>query len=237
MSNMVVVAMSGGVDSSTAAALLVERGYRVIGITMHLLNGDKTSPHPCCLSEDVDSARKVCQTLGIPHYVVNFQPQFRSSVIDYSLKEYAQGRTPNPCVICNQEIKFRLLLHKALSLGADSLATGQYARIVFSDGRFHLLQGIDAAKDQSYFLFTLGQKELSCLLFPLGDYTKERVRQLAKGKGLEVAERGESQGLCFAPQSHPFLTPGEIVNKEGKVLGKHPGIALFTIGQRHGLRL
>lgn len=192
-------------------------------------------PHPCYLNEDVDDAREVCQTLGIPHYVFDFRREFKELVIEYFLKEYAQGRTPNPCLICNKEIKFRLLLNKALALGADFLATGHYARITFYDGQFRLLKGIDKMKDQSYFLFSLGQRELSYLLFPLGDYRKEEVRLLAKEKGLRVADKRESQDLCF---SVPRLSiPGEIIDTRGKVLGKHPGISFFTIGQRRGLGL
>ncbi|MFQ5827104.1 MAG: tRNA 2-thiouridine(34) synthase MnmA, partial [Dehalococcoidia bacterium] len=245
----VVVAMSGGVDSSLTSALLQEAGYEVIGITMRLWPESDTafprSRRPCCLSGDVNDARGVCHILGIPYYVLNFEPLFRRHVVELFCREYARGRTPNPCLACNQEIKFRFLLNKVLALGAECLATGHYGRIDRSDGEFRLLKGVDPLKDQSYVLYTLGQRELKHLLLPLGEYSKDEVRHLAAERNLPVAEKRDSQEICFVPDGdyRPFVAqhlpprPGDIVDSEGRVLGRHPGIAFFTVGQRHGLGL
>lgn len=238
----VLVAMSGGVDSSVAAALLVDKGYEVFGVTLRLWDSDdiSTSHHPCCITEDVNDARKVCQILGIPHYVLNFHEQFMKWVVEPSCRDYASGRTPNPCLLCNQHIKFRFLLDKALSLGADFLATGHYARVQEENGHYRLMRARDEQKDQSYFLYCLGQEELKYLLLPLGLLTKKEVRQIAKAKGLPVSAKHDSQDLCFVPGGDlkAFLRerleyrPGSIVDLEGNILGQHEGIAFYTIGQR-----
>jgi tRNA-specific 2-thiouridylase len=234
MSSRVFVALSGGVDSSLTAALLKEKGHEVSGISMRLWADS---------AEGTDYARRVCHDLGIPLHVLNFEPEFQNYVIDYFCEEYSRGRTPNPCLACNEKMKFGLLLKKALELGAGYLATGHYARIDHSQGRYRLLKGIDPTKDQSYFLYNLGQAELKNLLFPLGEYHKDEVRRMAAARGLPIYERGESQDVCFIPNGNyaSFLiqrlppAPGEIVDLEGKVVGKHQSIASYTIGQRQGL--
>jgi len=237
--------MSGGVDSSLAAALLTEAGYDVIGITMGLWAEESTERRRriCCSLEGVDDARRVCHNLGIPFYVLNFEPEFQNHVIDYFCQEYSRGRTPNPCLACNDKIKFELLLKMALASGADYLATGHYARIESSQGRYRLLKGIDSAKDQSYVLYTVGQAQLKHLLFPLGEYRKDGVRRMAAERGLHTYDKDESQEICFIPDGNygSFLiqcihpVPGEIVDLGGRVLGRHRGIAFYTIGQRRGL--
>ncbi|MBI2305228.1 MAG: tRNA 2-thiouridine(34) synthase MnmA [Chloroflexi bacterium] len=242
---MVIVAMSGGVDSAVAAGLLKEAGYRVVGIHMRLWPQGETSlyQHSCCSLEGAESARRVCQILGIPFYIMNFEAEFRALVVDYFCDEYRQGRTPNPCLACNHHIKFQALLSQALQLGADHLATGHYARIVFDDGYYHLLKAVDKEKDQSYVLYTLTQTQLRHLLFPTGEYSKREVRDMAQRWGLPVASRPDSQDICFVPYGdyRAFLKqrlpekPGEIVDTQGNVLGRHGGIAHYTVGQRHGL--
>lgn len=234
--------MSGGVDSSIAAALLVDEGYDVFGVTLRLWDsGDiSTSHHPCCITEDVNDARKVCQILGISHYVMDFQKQFIRWVVEPSCQDYFAGRTPNPCLLCNQHIKFRFLLDKAISLGADFIATGHYARIQKENNHYRLMKARDEAKDQSYFLYCLGQEELRYLLLPVGLLMKKEVRQIAKVKGLPVAAKHDSQDLCFVPGGDlkAFLKqrieckPGNIIDLEGNILGQHEGIAFYTIGQR-----
>ncbi len=234
MSSRVFVAMSGGVDSSLAAALLKEKGHEVSGVNMQLWPESQ---------QGADYVKRVCHDISVPFHVLNFEREFQNYVIDYFCEEYSRGRTPNPCIACNQRIKFELLLKKALALGADYLATGHYARIDHSQGRYRLLKGIDPAKDQSYFLYTLGQAELKHLLFPLGEFRKDEVRCMAAERGLHTYDKGESQEVCFIPDGNygSFLVqrlppaPGEIVDLEGKVLGRHQGIALYTIGQRRGL--
>ena len=246
----VAVAMSGGVDSSLSAALLQEAGYdEVLGVSMQLWceesHGLPSSRPACCSLRDINDARQVCQLLGIPFYRLNLEPQFQTYVVDYFCGEYAQGRTPNPCIACNQQIKFNLLLHRVLSLGAKYLATGHYARIEVSGGEYRLLKGVDPGSDQSYFLYTLGQWELQHLLFPLGSYLKTEVRHMAAERGLPMADKPKSQDLCFIPngdyrdflRGHISPVPGEIVDPEGKVLGRHQGIAFYTVGQRIGLGL
>ena len=237
MGDRVAVAMSGGVDSSLAAALLRER-YEVIGITMRLWSAGGAER-----AKGVDDACQACQSLGIPFHVFEFAPQFQAHVVDYFCEEYRRGRTPNPCIICNQKIKFDLLLKEALKLGAVYLATGHYARIDASSGSYRLLKAIDQSKDQSYFLYGLGHEELKHLRFPLGEYRKDEVRRMAAERGLPSNGKGESQEVCFIPNGNyrNFLTKrlppirGEIIDLNGRVLGGHQGIARYTIGQRQGL--
>ncbi len=237
MGDRVAVAMSGGVDSSLTAALLRER-YEVIGITMRLWSAGGAER-----ANGVDDACRVCQSLGIPFHVFEFAPQFQAHVVDYFCEEYRRGRTPNPCIICNQKIKFDLLLKEALKLGAVYLATGHYARIDASPGSYRLLKAIDQSKDQSYFLYGLGHEELKHLRFPLGEYRKDEVRRMAAERGLPSSGKGESQEVCFIPNGNyrSFLTRrlppirGEIIDLNGRVLGGHQGIARYTIGQRQGL--
>jgi len=234
MGERVAVAVSGGVDSSLAAALLKER-HEVIGITMRLWG-----------EERVDDARQVCYSLGIPFHVFDFTPQFQANVIDYFCEEYRLGRTPNPCIICNRKIKFGLLLKEALKLGAAYLATGHYARIDASPENpesYRLLKAIDQSKDQSYFLCGVGQEALNHLLLPLGEYRKDEVRRMAAERGLPTSGKRESQEVCFIPNGNyrSFLTqrlppnPGEILDLNDRVVGRHQGIARYTIGQRQGL--
>ena len=245
----VAVAMSGGVDSSLTAALLAEQGYKVIGITMLLTEEGRSETVNVAAGEEPDcvrDAKKVAAALGIEHHTVDFRQEFQANVIDYFLSEYAKGRTPNPCVMCNPSMKFGLLLDKARELGADFLATGHYARIgQLENGRYVVKKGLDEHKDQSYALHRLPQSSLQHILLPLGDMTKERVRDLAEKMDLPVAHKAESQEICFVPhddykaflQKHrpKCLRKGNIVNDEGKVLGRHNGVPLYTIGQRKGL--
>lgn len=248
----VVVAMSGGVDSSVTAALLKDEGYDVIGVSMQVWDYSTfTSPDgekfdTCCSLDDIHDARRVAEGLDIPFYVVNFEEEFQRLVIDDFVGEYFSGRTPNPCVRCNQWIKFELLLKKARTLGASFLATGHYAKIERDDsGRYRLLKGVDQGKDQSYFLFTLTQEQLAHTLFPLGGMTKPEVRRLAARYGLRVAEKGESQEICFVPDNDYVrfleeargegLLSGDIVDSRGTVLGRHGGTYRYTVGQRKGL--
>lgn len=236
----VVVAMSGGVDSSVAAALLKEQGHDVIGVTMQIWPNSSGS-NSCCSLSAVEDARRVANKLGIPYYVVNFNKIFKKTVIDDFISQYNNGRTPNPCVRCNQYIKFDALLKKAQELGADRIATGHYARIWENrSGRYVLKKGIDPKKDQSYFLYPLSQEALSRTVFPLGDLTKVEVRKLAKKFSLNVADKEESQEICFVDGSFGdlfALKEGNIVDLKGNVLGAHKGYQLYTVGQRRGLRL
>ena len=246
----VIVAMSGGVDSSVAALLLHRQGYDVVGVTMRLWSYERddvpASSKRCCSVEDVDDARRVCHAIGVPHYFVNFEKEFQSHVIDYFVQEYDRGRTPHPCLACNDKIKFDFLLRRAMFLDADYIATGHYGRVRRdSEGRCDLLKGVDASKDQSYVLFTLGQSELNRLLLPVGEYPKEEIRRIAEEADLLVANKPDSQDICFIPNNNyrEFVAervrprPGNLVNVEGEVLGAHPGIQFFTIGQRRGLGL
>ncbi len=245
MKKRVVVAMSGGVDSSVAAALLRSAGYEVIGITMCFNLPDSKRKRPnCCSVSSIDDASRVAHKLGIKHYTLNLQKALQENVIKEFCLEYLNGRTPNPCVRCNQYIKFDCLLNKALSLDADFLATGHYARITKGDD-YVLKKGRDKFKDQSYFLYRLGQKQLKHILFPLGNYTKPQVRGLANNFGLPVADKLASQEICFLAGTdyRAFLKariskkikPGKVIDKDGNILGKHQGIAFYTIGQREGL--
>lgn len=244
----VVVAMSGGVDSSVAALVLKQAGYDVVGITMRLFpydeeNGTTKYNKGCCTPQDVEDARDVCRAIGIPHYLMNFEREFEAHVIDYFCEEYARGRTPHPCLACNDKIKFNFLLKKSLALGAMYVATGHYARLKYTDNRWHLLKGIDQSKDQSYVLHTLSQDQLAHILFPIGWYEKSQIRELAHSAGLTVANKEDSQDICFIPNGDysSFIAkriapqPGEIVNSSGDVIGHHNGIEKFTVGQRKGL--
>jgi tRNA-uridine 2-sulfurtransferase len=243
----VVVAMSGGVDSAVAAGLLVREGYDVIGITMRLWTlDDPDAPvgkKHCCSVEDTGDAQQAADVLGIPHYVLNMEREFHDRVIDYFVAEYGRGRTPNPCLACNEHVKFRALLDRAVALEADFLATGHYARIDRTGGRYRLHCAIDDAKDQSYVLYTLGQAELAKTLFPVGAYGKARIRELAHEMGLLLADKPDSADICFVPDGDykSFVrkrlpqTAGVMLDAAGNAIGEHGGVAGFTIGQRKGL--
>ncbi|MFC2060220.1 tRNA 2-thiouridine(34) synthase MnmA, partial [Chloroflexota bacterium] len=244
----VAVAMSGGVDSSWAAALLKEDGYEVIGVTMQLLPRYATGLDRfggCCGLEAIEAARQVAHKLDISHYVMNFRDIFSQRVITDFCQEYSLGRTPNPCILCNQYIKFDRLLQRIRELGADFLATGHYARIEHSPNGYRLLKAVDPTKDQSYFLYTLGQEELQHLLFPIGNFHKAEVRKLSTRLGLPTADRRDSQDICFIPDNdyrsfvarHIPLRPGDITDTTGNFLGRHTGLAQYTVGQRQGLGL
>lgn len=250
MSNeRVIVAMSGGVDSSVAALLLKEQGFDVIGVTMRLWTVERDDlpavSKRCCSVEDVEDARRVCQTIGVKHYVMNFEKEFQEHVVDYFCREYDNGRTPHPCLACNDKIKFDFLMRRAMFLDADYVATGHYARVERRDARVKLLKGIDLGKDQSYVLFTLTQMELGRLLLPVGEYPKSSIRDIAKRGLLPVADKPDSQEICFIPDGdyRKFIgdrgkpRPGDMVDTSGSFIGKHPGIQFFTIGQRRGLGL
>lgn len=243
----VVVAMSGGVDSSVVAALLHEAGYEVIGITLQLYDHGSAigKKGACCAGKDIHDAREVAQQLGIAHYVLNYESKFRHAVMDDFADSYLAGETPIPCVRCNQSVKFKDLLHTARELGADVMATGHYVQRTEHQGKAHLLSGVDASKDQSYFLFATTQEQLDFLRFPLGGMTKEQTRLHAERFGLVVSEKPDSQDICFVPNGNyasviEKLRPGscdagEIVHVNGTVLGVHEGIIHYTIGQRKGL--
>lgn len=238
----VVVGMSGGVDSSVAALLLKQQGYDVIGIFMK--NWDDTDENGVCTAtEDYEDVVRVCNQIGIPYYAVNFEKQYWEKVFTYFLDEYKAGRTPNPDVMCNKEIKFKAFLEHAMALGADYLATGHYARVAYRDGEYQLLRGLDANKDQTYFLNQLGQAQLSKVLFPIGELQKAQVREIAKEAGLATAGKKDSTGICFIGERNfkQFLSnylpaqPGKMQTLDGEVKGTHDGLMYYTIGQRHGL--
>ncbi|RJX28041.1 MAG: tRNA 2-thiouridine(34) synthase MnmA [Dethiobacter sp.] len=250
-----MVAMSGGVDSSVAAILLKEAGFQPVGVTLRLwvdpVAEEKAADETrgCCSLEAVSDARNVAQDLDIPHYVLNMREAFHEKVVSYFTREYLEGRTPNPCIACNRYLKFSLLLQKARGLGINYLATGHYARITYDPGEnmYRLFRGKDRRKDQSYMLYTMNQEQLSSVIFPLGSYVKQEIREIARDRGFNVAEKKESQEICFIPDNdyrgflgreHPqAFSPGDILSASGEKLGRHRGLAFYTVGQRKGLGL
>lgn len=250
MTETIVVAMSGGVDSSVAALLLAKEGKSVVGVSMQVWdyrnNGGCSSRATCCAPDDFTDARRVAARAGIPYYVFDFEQHFRKEVIDRFIDSYAQGVTPNPCIDCNSKVKFKELRNRALTFGATSIATGHYAQIKKSDAGFHLMRGADDNKDQSYFLYGLSQEELSNTIFPVGHLTKPEVREIAKEAGLVTAEKPESQDICFVSgNAGDFVTQiggvkkatGKIIRSSGEVVGAHDGVQYFTIGQRKGIKI
>ena len=248
----VVVGMSGGVDSSVAAWLLKEQGYDVIGVTMQIWQDEENIVQEenggCCGLSAVDDARRVAAAIGIPYYVMNFKDEFQKSVIEYFTKEYLAGRTPNPCIACNRYVKWEALLQRSLSIGADYIATGHYARIEhLPNGRYAIRRSATMEKDQTYALYNLTQEQLARTLMPVGEYSKDRIREMADEIGLLVAHKPDSQDICFVPDgdyaslientTDQVLPTGNFVTPEGKVLGKHKGIIHYTVGQRKGLGL
>ena len=242
--------MSGGVDSSVAAYLLKEQGYDVIGVTMQIWQEDKEYEERegggCSLSA-VDDARRVADKIGIPFYVLNFRDSFKKNVIDYFIDEYMEGKTPNPCIACNKYLKFDELLKKAQGIGADYIATGHYAKIEEHNGRYILVKSDDDKKDQTYALYNMTQEQLAHTLMPCGEYTKDRIREIAKEIGLDVHNKKDSEEICFISDNNhgKYISeamPGKVkqgnfVDKDGNILGKHKGIVYYTIGQRKGLGL
>jgi tRNA-uridine 2-sulfurtransferase len=247
----IVVAMSGGVDSSVAAAMLAEQGHEVVGISMQLYDqsNGQTSFGSCCSIDDLHDARRVAAAINIPHYIVNLERQFDEQVVSNFIGEYAAGRTPLPCAHCNSDLKFATLAERARGFGADIVATGHYARVEYDPltARYVLRRGVDAAKDQSYFLFSLTQEQLAVAAFPVGNQPKDAVRDYARRRGLPVANKPDSQEICFIPD-HDYRTfvttrvpeaarAGTLVDEDGRVLGSHEGVHRFTVGQRKGLGL
>jgi tRNA-specific 2-thiouridylase len=248
MPERVLVAMSGGVDSAVAAALLHQQGYEVIGVTLRLYtepdNIALRSGRTCCGIEDIGDARAAAQQIGIPHYTLNMEREFEETVLDPFVQAYAAGRTPNPCLNCNQYLKFSTLLDRALAMGVDRLATGHYARVEATDGGYRLYRAADPAKDQSYVLYTLNQTALARTLFPLADLEKSDTRAVAREFGLPLAEKPDSVDICFVPggdyravlRERGISSPaGDIQTAEGVTIGQHDGIANYTIGQRRGI--
>lgn len=248
----VVVGMSGGVDSSAAAYLLKEQGYRVIGVTMQIWQDEKQevqeSEGGCCGLSAVEDARRVAQILDIPHYVMNFKQEFKRHVIDYFVREYQAGRTPNPCIACNRYVKWESMLRRSMEIGADYIATGHYARIRrLQNGRYAVEHSATVKKDQSYALYNLTQEQLAKTLMPVGEYEKEQIREIAEKAGLAVAHKPDSMEICFVPDGDYAAyiekatgmqsIPGNFVDTQGHVLGRHRGIIHYTVGQRRGLHL
>lgn len=248
----VVVGMSGGVDSSVAAYLLKNAGYDVIGVTMQIWQDEDTAAQEesggCCGLSAVDDARRVAYALDIPYYVMNFKNEFKDAVIDYFAKEYIKGNTPNPCIACNRYVKWESLLKRSLDIGADYIATGHYARVIqLENGRYTLKKSATDSKDQTYALYNLTQDQLAHTLMPVGEYTKDEIRSMAANINLRVANKPDSQEICFIPDNDyaKFITEysgnepkeGNYVTSDGKVIGKHKGIIHYTVGQRKGLNL
>jgi tRNA-specific 2-thiouridylase len=244
----VIVGMSSGVDSSVAAALLKKQGYDVVGVFMHFWKEpgqDALRENKCCSVESQQDARKVAQILDIPLYTANVAKEFKKEVVDYFLDEIKNGRTPNPCVACNERIKFNFLFKKMLEMGADYVATGHYAEIKEKKGKHHLFTSCDEEKDQTYFLYNLSQQQLAKILFPVGKYKKDEIRKMAKKEKLPVFDKDDSQGICFTPERTPGefikrnlkVSAGNIVLTNGKKIGHHEGLELFTIGQRKGIEI
>lgn len=248
----VVVGMSGGVDSSVAAYLLKKQGYQVIGVTMQIWQDEEEAVLEenggCCGLSAVDDARRVANRLDIPYYVMNFKSEFKEKVIDYFVDEYAHGRTPNPCIACNRYVKWEALLERSLSIGAEYIATGHYARVVcLENGRYALKRSATLAKDQTYALYNLTQEQLKRTLMPVGEYTKDEIREIAKECELLVADKPDSQDICFVPDGDYAsyieqtagitMNPGNFVDASGNILGTHKGIVHYTVGQRKGLGL
>lgn len=242
MAKRIIVGMSGGVDSSVAALLLKEQGYDVLGVFMKNWE-EKDDSGLCTATQDYEDVRAVCDEIGIPYYTVNFTREYWDRVFSHFLEEYQRGRTPNPDVLCNREIKFRAFLDFAMKNGADGIATGHFCRLDKTDGRVRLLRGADSNKDQTYFLYMLSQEQLRNAMFPVGHLTKAEVRQIAREHGLDTAEKKDSTGVCFIGERNfkKFLSgflpaqPGDMVTPEGEIVGHHDGLMYYTLGQRKGL--
>jgi len=243
----VILGMSAGVDSTVAAAILKEQGYDVVGVFMHFWkeeSKDKARENKCCSAESHEELKKICKQLEIPLVVANVSKEFKKEIVDYFLQEYKEGRTPNPCIVCNQEIKFKVLLKKMLELKADFVATGHYAQIKSTKDGYRLFGGKDGDKDQSYFLHSLNQAQLARILFPIGSYLKPQIRKMAKKFKLSVHDKKESQDVCFVNSSvenflkkYLKLEKGKIANEEGEIVGSHLGLPLYTLGQRKGINI